>query len=51
MGLKLENFTVAEAKAIGSCENADVRLVGVSAKVGGKVASFPACVNSSSKYL
>ena len=46
MDLTLENFTVEEAKAIGSCENADVHLRGVSAKVDGKLATFPACVNS-----
>ena len=50
--LTLENFTVEEAQAIGSCENADVRLVGaVSAKVGGRLTRFPACTNSSDDFL
>ena len=49
--MTLENFTVEEAKVIGSRENADVRLVGLAiAEVGGKLASFPTCTNSTTDY-
>ena len=40
--MRLENFTVKRAKAVGSCENAEVKLVGTISP------TFPPCTNSTS---
>ena len=45
LGFSLENFTVRKFKALGTCENADVKLSGPISP------AFPPCTNSSEPAL